>query len=86
MKETDFYTNNFFLVEHNAQLLYDDSNHNIKEVRRIRLIYDHISCIMYLDERFNDLEFRGFSGRLSPNTTGEIFSKNREDKLKQIGL
>lgn len=81
MNETDFYKNNFFLVEHNAQLLYDDSNHNIKEVRRIRLIYDHISCIMYLDERFNDLEFRGFSGRLSPNTTGEIFSKNREDKL-----
>jgi hypothetical protein len=81
MNETDFYTNNFFLVEHTAQLLYDDSNHNIKEVRRIRLIYDHRSCIMYLDERFNDLEFRGFSGRLSPNTTGEIFSKNREDKL-----
>ncbi len=75
MNETDFYTNNFFLVEHTAQLLYDDSNHNIKEVRRIRLIYDHRSCIMYLDERFNDLEFRGFGGRLSPIPQVRYFLK-----------
>ena len=81
MNETDFYKNNFFLVEHNAQLLYDDSNSVVREVRRIRLIYDNRTCIVYLDERFNDLEFRGFSGRLSPNTTDEIYSKNREDKL-----
>ena len=81
MNETDFYKNNFFLVEHNAQLLYDDSNSVVREVRRIRLIYDNRTCFVYLDERFNDLEFRGFSGRLSPNTTDEIYSKNREDKL-----
>ena len=34
---------------------------------------------MYLDERFNDLEFRGFD-----NITGQLFSKNREEDLSQI--
>jgi hypothetical protein len=60
MNETFFYKNNFFLVEHNAQLLYDDSQSLVKEVRRIMVIHYNKTCIMYLDERFNDLEFRGF--------------------------
>jgi hypothetical protein len=34
---------------------------------------------MYIDERFNDLEFRGFD-----NITGQLFSKNREEDLSQI--
>ena len=79
MNETDFYTNNFFLVEHNAQLLYDDSNSVVREVRRIMVIHYDKTCIMYLDERFNDLEFRGFD-----NITGQLFSKNREEDLSQI--
>ena len=79
MNETDFYTNNFFLVEHNAQLLYDDSQSLVKEVRRIMVIHYNKTCIMYLDERFNDLEFRGFD-----NITGQLFSKNREEDLSQI--
>ena len=79
MNETDFYTNNFFLAEHNAQLLYDDSNSVVREVRRIMVIHYDKTCIMYLDERFNDLEFRGFD-----NITGQLFSKNREEDLSQI--
>jgi hypothetical protein len=79
MNETDFYTNNFFLVEHNAQLLYDDSNSVVREVRRVRLICNNRTCVMYIDERFNDLEFRGFD-----NITGQLFSKNREEDLSQI--
>ena len=79
MNETDFYKNNFFLVEHNAQLLYDDSNSVVREVRRIMVIHYDKTCIMYLDERFNDLEFRGFD-----NITGQLFSKNREEDLSQI--
>ena len=79
MNETDFYKNNFFLVEHNAQLLYDDSQSLVKEVRRIMVIHYNKTCIMYLDERFNDLEFRGFD-----NITGQLFSKNREEELSQI--
>ena len=79
MNETDFYKNNFFLVEHNAQLLYDDSQSLVKEVRRIMVIHYNKTCIMYLDERFNDLEFRGFD-----NITGQLFSKNREEDLSQI--
>ena len=79
MNETDFYTNNFFLAEHNAQLLYDDSNSVVREVRRIMVIHYNKTCIMYLDERFNDLEFRGFD-----NITGQLFSKNREEDLSQI--
>jgi hypothetical protein len=76
MNETDFYKNNFFLVEHNAQLLYDDSQSLVKEVRKVRLIYDNRTCIMYLDERFNDLEFRGFD-----NITGELFFKSKDEKV-----
>jgi hypothetical protein len=34
---------------------------------------------MYLDERFNDLEFRGFD-----NITGQLFFKNREEDLSQV--
>ena len=79
MNETDFYKNSFFLVEHNAQLLYDDSNSVVREVRRIMVIHYDKTCIMYLDERFNDLEFRGFD-----NITGQLFSKNREEDLSQI--
>ena len=79
MNETDFYKNSFFLVEHNAQLLYDDSNSVVREVRRIMVIHYDKTCIMYLDERFNDLEFRGFD-----NNTGQLFSKNREEDLSQI--
>jgi hypothetical protein len=79
MNETDFYTNNFFLVEHNAQLLYDDSNSVVREVRRVRLICNNRTWVMYIDERFNDLEFRGFD-----NITGQLFSKNREEDLSQI--
>ena len=79
MNETDFYTNNFFLAEHNAQLLYDDSNSVVREVRRIMVIHYDKTCIMYLDERFNDLEFRGFD-----NITGQLFFKNREEDLSQI--
>ena len=87
MNETDFYKNSFFLVEHNAQLLYDDSQslvklynkHYVKEVRRIMVMHYDKTCIMYLDERFNDLEFRGFD-----NITGQLFSKNREEDLSQI--
>ena len=79
MNETDFYKNNFFLVEHNAQLLYDDSNSVVREVRRIMVIHYDKTCIMYLDERFNDLEFRGFD-----NITGQLFFKNREEDLSQI--
>ena len=79
MNETDFYKNNFFLVEHNAQLLYDDSQSLVKEVRRIMVIHYNKTCIMYLDERFNDLEFRGFD-----NITGQLLSKNREEELSQI--
>ena len=79
MNETDFYKNSFFLVEHNAQLLYDDSNSVVREVRRIMVIHYDKTCIMYLDERFNDLEFRGFD-----NITGQLFFKNREEDLSQI--
>jgi len=90
MNETDFYKNNFFLVEHNAQLLYDDSQSLVKEVRRIMVMHYDKTCIMYLDERFNDLEFRGFkytkfSLISNPdNITGQLFSKNREEDLSQI--
>ena len=76
MNETDFYTNNFFLVEHNAQLLYDDSNSVVREVRRVRLICNNKTCVMYIDERFNDLEFRGFD-----NITGELFTKSKDEKV-----
>ena len=76
MNETDFYTNNFFLVEHNAQLLYDDSNSVVREVRRVRLICNNRTCVMYIDERFNDLEFRGFD-----NITGELFTKSKDEKV-----
>ena len=79
MNETDFYKNNFFLVEHNAQLLYDDSQSLVKEVRRIMVIHCDKTCIMYLDERFNDLEFRGFD-----NITGQLFLKSREEELSQV--
>jgi hypothetical protein len=76
MNETDFYKNSFFLVEHNAQLLYDDSNSVVKEVRRVRLICNNRTCVMYIDERFNDLEFRGFD-----NITGELFTKSKDEKV-----
>lgn len=76
MNETDFYKNSFFLVEHNAQLLYDDSNSVVREVRRVRLICNNRTCVMYLDERFNDLEFRGFD-----NITGELFTKSKDEKV-----
>ncbi len=76
MNETDFYKNNFFLVEHNAQLLYDDSNSVVREVRRVRLICNNRTCVMYIDERFNDLEFRGFD-----NITGELFTKSKDEKV-----
>ena len=76
MNETDFYTNNFFLVEHNAQLLYDDSNSVVREVRRVRLICNNRTCVMYIDERFNDLEFRGFD-----NISGELFTKSKDEKV-----
>ena len=79
MNEKDFYKNSFFLVEHNAQLLYDDSNSVVREVRRIMVIHYDKTCIMYLDERFNDLEFRGFD-----NITGQLFFKNREEDLSQV--
>jgi hypothetical protein len=79
MNETDYYKNSFFLVEHNAQLLYDDSNSVVREVRRIMVIHYDKTCIMYLDERFNDLEFRGFD-----NITGQLFFKNREEDLSQV--
>lgn len=76
--EDAFYKNKFFLVEHNAQLLYDDFINflGIKEVRKVRLIYDNRTCVMYLDERFNDLEFRGFD-----NITGELFTKSKDEKV-----
>ena len=76
--EDAFYKNKFFLVEHNAQLLYDDFINflGIKEVRKVRLIYDNRTCVMYLDERFNDLEFRGFD-----NITGELFFKSKDEKV-----
>ena len=75
--ETAFYENKLFLVEHNAQLLYDSVLiGNVKEVRKIRLIYDNKTCIIYLDERFNDLEFRGFD-----NITGELFFKSKDEKV-----
>jgi hypothetical protein len=91
--EDAFYKNKFFLVEHNAKLLYDDSTINnttlnfpigkngmfingVKEVRKVRLIYDNRTCIMYLDERFNDLEFRGFD-----NISGELFFKSKDEKV-----
>ena len=76
MNETDFYKNSFFLVEHNAQLLYDDSNSVVREVRRVRLICNNRTCVMYIDERFNDLEFRGFD-----NITGELFTKSKDEKV-----
>jgi hypothetical protein len=90
MNETFFYKNNFFLVEHNAQLLYDDSTmfiNGAKEVRRIMVIHYDKTCIMYLDERFNGLEFRGFDNfhlTVTDNITGQLFSKNREEDLSQI--
>ena len=31
---------------------------------------------MYIDERFNDLEFRGFD-----NITGELFTKSKDEKV-----
>lgn len=76
--EDAFYKNKFFLVEHNAQLLYDDFINflGIKEVRKVRLIYDNRTCVMYLDERFNDLEFRGFD-----NISGELFFKSKDEKV-----
>ena len=77
--EDAFYKNKFLLVEHNARLLYDDSQSLVKEVRRIMVIHYDKICIMYLDERFNGLEFRGFD-----NITGQLFSKNREEDLSQI--
>jgi len=74
--EDAFYKNKFFLVEHNAKLLYDDSQSLVKEVRKVRLIYDNRTCVMYLDERFNDLEFRGFD-----NISGELFFKSKDEKV-----
>lgn len=74
--EDAFYKNKFFLVGHNAKLLYDDSNSVVKEVRKVRLIYDNRTCVMYLDERFNDLEFRGFD-----NISGELFTKSKDEKV-----
>jgi hypothetical protein len=74
--EDAFYKNKFFLVEHNVQLLYDDSQSLVKEVRRIMVIHYDKICIMYLDERFNDLEFRGFD-----NITGELFTKSKDEKV-----
>jgi hypothetical protein len=63
--EEDFYENKLFIVEHNAQLLYDsplfqqNQNQAIRQqVRRVRLIYPNRTCLIYLDERFNDLEIR----------------------------
>jgi hypothetical protein len=75
--EEDFYENKLFIVEHNAQLLYDsplfqqNQNQAIRQqVRRVRLIYPNRTCLIYLDERFNDLEirpqtshFRGFDNK-----------------------
>jgi hypothetical protein len=74
--EDAFYKNKLFLVGHNAKLLYDDSQSLVKEVRKVRLIYDNRTCVMYLDERFNDLEFRGFD-----NISGELFFKIKDEKV-----
>ena len=74
--EDAFYKNKLFLVEHNAKLLYDDSQSLVKEVRKVRLIYDNRTCVMFIDERFNDLEFRGFD-----NITGELFFKSKDEKV-----
>lgn len=74
--EDTFYKNKFFLVGHNAKLLYDDSQSLVKEVRRVRLICNNGTCVMYIDERFNDLEFRGFD-----NITGELFTKSKDEKV-----
>ena len=74
--EDAFYKNKLFLVGHNAKLLYDDSQSLVKEVRKVRLIYDNRTCVMYIDERFNDLEFRGFD-----NITGELFFKSKDEKV-----
>lgn len=76
--EDAFYKNKFFLVEYNAKLLYDDSPVflGINEVRKVRLIYDNRTCVMYLDERFNDLEFRVFD-----NITGELFTKSKDEEV-----
>ena len=74
--EDAFYKNKFFLVGHNAKLLYDDSQSLVKEVRRVRLICNNGTCVMYIDERFNDLEFRGFD-----NITGELFTKSKDEKV-----
>jgi len=72
------YANKFLLVKYNAQLLYDNSKSLVKDVRKIMVIHDNKMCIMHLDERFNDLEFRGFD-----NITGQIFYKNKE-ALNQV--
>ena len=74
--EDAFYKNKFFLVGHNAKLLYDDSQSLVKEVRRVRLICNNGTCVMYIDERFNDLEFRGFD-----NISGELFTKSKDEKV-----
>jgi hypothetical protein len=74
--EDAFYKNKLLLVEHNAKLLYDDSQSLVKEVRRVRLICNNGTCVMYIDERFNDLEFRGFD-----NISGELFTKSKDEKV-----
>ena len=74
--EDAFYKNKFSLVGHNAKLLYDDSQSLVKEVRRVRLICNNGTCVMYIDERFNDLEFRGFD-----NIRGELFTKSKDEKV-----
>ena len=74
--EDAFYKNKLLLVEHNAKLLYDDSQSLVKEVRRVRLICNNGTCVMYIDERFNDLEFRGFD-----NINGELFTKSKDEKV-----
>lgn len=80
MNKTDFYKNNFFLVEHNAQLLYGDSKSLVKEVRKVRVIYDNDNrtCVMYIDERFNDLEFRGFDNITDEATLSTTPSKDEK--------
>lgn len=79
------FKNEIYLQEVNIKLLYNDwvLNSSIRGVREVKVVKDNEEFIMFVDVRFNELNFKSTPLKTSCDMRAEIkYLKNKYGELK----